>query len=100
MSCIAIGYGMGTLVSNQNYEAIANAMPSPLERETSSDQRVAKWSDKRMCPQWSPNSLETIVPENLPRPSAQMRWETVGFSNKDAPAVQMVVRKGGNCFAM
>ncbi|KAB2629386.1 hypothetical protein D8674_034181 [Pyrus ussuriensis x Pyrus communis] len=99
MSCIAIGLEMGTLVSNQNYEAIANAMPSPLEIETSSDQRVAKWSDKRMCPQWSPNSLETIAPENLPRPSAQRRCETVGFANKDAPAVQMVVRKGGNCFA-
>ncbi|CAN6583608.1 unnamed protein product [Malus baccata var. baccata] len=103
MSFIAIGLEMGTLVSNQNYEAIANAMPSPLEIEASSDQRVEKWSDKRICPQPVADLLrdqETIVPENLPRSSAQRRWETVGFSNEDAPAVQMVVRKGGNCFAM
>ncbi|KAM0968780.1 hypothetical protein ACFX13_017385 [Malus domestica] len=99
MSCIMIGFEMGSVVSNQTHEAIAKVMPLPLEIATSSDQRVAKWSEKRMCPQWSPNSLETIVPENLPRPSAQRRWEAVGFS-KDAPAVQMVVRKGGNCFAM
>ncbi|CAN1169183.1 Integrator complex subunit 7 homolog [Linum perenne] len=39
-----------------------------------------KWSDKRMCPAWQLNSLETIVPENLPRPSARRRWESVEFS--------------------
>ncbi|GMN45210.1 hypothetical protein TIFTF001_014408 [Ficus carica] len=38
--------------------------------------RVAKWSDRRMCPQWRLNSLESIVPENLPRPSARRRWES------------------------
>lgn len=90
---IMIGLEMGSL------DAIAKGMPLPLVTE-SSDQRVTKWSDKRMCPPWIPNSLETIVPENLPRPSAQRRSEVVGFS-KDAPAVKtVVVRRSGGCFAM
>ena len=30
-----------------------------------------RWSDRRECPAWRANSLENIVPENLPRPSAR-----------------------------
>lgn len=57
-----------------------------------------KWSDKRMCPQWRFNSLETIVPENLPRPSTHRRWEAVSYSNykTNAPSV----KTSTNCFAM
>ena len=65
-----------------------------------SNSRVARWSDKRMCPPWHANSLETIVPENLPRPSAHRRWGAIGFS-KNAPAIKVtVVRKTISCFSM
>ncbi|XVF88180.1 hypothetical protein PTKIN_Ptkin19aG0029500 [Pterospermum kingtungense] len=61
----------------------------------------SRWSEKRMCPPWHENSLETIVPENLPRPSAHRRWEDIGFS-KNAPAIKVtVVRKTtASCFSM
>ncbi|KAF8402204.1 hypothetical protein HHK36_013156 [Tetracentron sinense] len=35
--------------------------------------KLVRWSDKRMCPPWQMNSLEIIVPENLPRPSAHRK---------------------------
>lgn len=63
---------------------------------------VARWSDKRMCPPWHVNSLETIVPENLPRPSAHRRWEAIGFS-KNAPAVKVttgITTIRNTCFSM
>ncbi|KAL5853296.1 hypothetical protein ACOSQ3_008414 [Xanthoceras sorbifolium] len=40
-----------------------------------------------MCPPWQLNSLETIVPENLPRPSARRRLESIHYSSKTAPVV-------------
>ncbi|XP_010472574.1 PREDICTED: uncharacterized protein LOC104752197 [Camelina sativa] len=46
-----------------------------------------RWSDKRTCPPWLENSLETIVPENLPRPSAHRRLELAGLAKGDAPPV-------------
>ncbi|KAL5850360.1 hypothetical protein ACOSQ4_008373 [Xanthoceras sorbifolium] len=49
--------------------------------------QVPRWSDKRMCPPWQLNSLETIVPENLPRPSARRRLESIHYSSKTAPVV-------------
>lgn len=52
----------------------------------SSRARVVRWSDKRECPPWHTNSLENIVPENLPRPSARRRSESVTIS-RSAPAV-------------
>lgn len=93
MTCVMVGLEM---VGGQSQEAIAKGMPSVVE----SSEKVAKWSDKRMCPKWRANELETIVPENLPRPSAHRRWEIVGFNTGDAPAVKMVVRRSGGCFSM
>ncbi|KAG6389521.1 hypothetical protein SASPL_150991 [Salvia splendens] len=59
-----------------------------------------RWSDKRACLPWQLNSLETIVPENLPRPSAKRRWEATGFS-ETAPAVRVAVKSGAKgCFTM
>ncbi|PON90761.1 histone deacetylase-like protein [Trema orientale] len=47
--------------------------------------RLAKWSDRiRVCPPWHLNSLESIVPENLPRPSARRRLESAAHPH-DAP---------------
>lgn len=63
----------------------------------------ARWSEMRTCPPWHLNSLETIVPENLPRPSAPRRWEAVGNSylSKDAPRVKLTVTsRRNNCFSM
>ncbi|KAG2625598.1 hypothetical protein PVAP13_3KG216800 [Panicum virgatum] len=39
-----------------------------------------RWSDRRECQPWRANSLENIVPENLPRPS-----ERRGFNSIRAP---------------
>ncbi|KAF7071253.1 LOW QUALITY PROTEIN: hypothetical protein CFC21_076628, partial [Triticum aestivum] len=47
----------------------------------------ARWSDWRQCPPWHANSLENVVPENLPRPSARWRYNGVGAADKAyAPA--------------
>ncbi|AES73709.1 hypothetical protein MtrunA17_Chr3g0138291 [Medicago truncatula] len=65
---------------------------------------AAKWSQKRMCPSWQGNNpLETIVPENLPRPAARRRYETVRSTSKIAPPLSMSVKLKTNrdsCFSM
>ncbi|CAJ1973753.1 unnamed protein product [Sphenostylis stenocarpa] len=64
----------------------------------------AKWSQERTCPRWQDNSLETIVPENLPRPSARRRYEAVRSSSKTAPPLSAAPTKhpnnNGSCFSM
>ncbi|XP_027356892.1 uncharacterized protein LOC113866211 [Abrus precatorius] len=63
----------------------------------------AKWSEKRTCPPWRGNSLETIVPENLPRPSARRRYESVRSTSKTAPPLSAPIKlqsNKGNCFSM
>ncbi|KAF3447191.1 hypothetical protein FNV43_RR12371 [Rhamnella rubrinervis] len=118
MACLIIGTEMGTSLANtqQTQNAIiakevANSEMvllvdhedhSAIDSTSSSDNKVVKWSDKRTCPPWRLNSLETIVPENLPRPSARRKWEAVGYSysNKDAPPVKLVVRRTPSCFSM
>lgn len=61
-----------------------------------------RWSDKRACPPWLQNSLETIVPENLPRPSSRRRLELAGLGKRDAPPVGAVVTRARKaaCFSM
>ena len=49
-------------------------------------QAPARWSDWRQCPPWHANSLENVVPENLPRPSARRRYNGVVAADKVAPA--------------
>ncbi|XP_058780986.1 protein CHLOROPLAST VESICULATION [Vicia villosa] len=66
---------------------------------------VAKWSQKRMCPSWQGNNpLETIVPENLPRPAARRRYEAVRSDSKTAPPLSLSSVKlktsRGDCFSM
>ncbi|KAK2392187.1 hypothetical protein P8452_29135 [Trifolium repens] len=64
----------------------------------------AKWSQKRVCPSWQGNNpLETIVPENLPRPAARHRYEAVRSTSKTAPPLSMSVKLKSNrdsCFSM
>ncbi|KAI8568913.1 hypothetical protein RHMOL_Rhmol02G0237400 [Rhododendron molle] len=86
----SIGRGSGIAIADQNMHQIAQ-----------SNEKGSRWSDKRACPPWQVNSLETIVPENLPRPAARRRWEGVGFT-RTAPAVKVVVVRSskGSCFTM
>ncbi|EPS70011.1 hypothetical protein M569_04752, partial [Genlisea aurea] len=65
---------------SQNFTAVA-AASDPAPRIA----RIQRWSEKRSCQPWQLNSLETIVPENLPRPSAKRRWESTSFSAVEAP---------------
>ncbi|KAF8726770.1 hypothetical protein HU200_019245 [Digitaria exilis] len=51
-----------------------------------------RWSDRRQCPPWRANSLENIVPENLPRAPARRRFSSVSISAAAlAPAPDLVV---------
>ncbi|CAL5205054.1 unnamed protein product [Lathyrus oleraceus] len=66
---------------------------------------VAKWSQKRMCPSWQGNNpLETIVPENLPRPASRRRYEAVRSDSRTAPPLSLssvklkTIRE--DCFSM
>ncbi|KAK2978116.1 hypothetical protein RJ640_028670 [Escallonia rubra] len=97
VACMIVSAEMGSLVSNNPKEvAIAGEMELAVEK---TDKNANKWSDKRMCPPWRVNSLENIVPENLPRPSAHRRWEAVGFP-KVAPATKVSTRTSSTCFSM
>ena len=61
-----------------------------------------KWSDTiRRCPAWRVNSLESIVPENLPRPSFRRRTEAARYAATagQAPALKFSATSGG-CFSM
>lgn len=63
----------------------------------------AKWSQKRACPPWRGNALETIVPENLPRPAARRRYEAVRSTSKTAPPLSEAFKIKSNsysCFSM
>ncbi|XP_062115348.1 protein CHLOROPLAST VESICULATION [Humulus lupulus] len=63
----------------------------------------AKWSERiRLCPPWHLNSLESVVPENLPRPYARRRSEFVAHA-PPAPALEFDynhVYVRGDCFSM
>ncbi|KAJ4707960.1 Histone deacetylase-like protein [Melia azedarach] len=104
MACMVIGGAIQTvdLEESSNTVAAAKDMSPLVVAVAESKPEVPRWSDKRTCPPWHVNSLETIVPENLPRPSAKRRWEAVGNINrtsKKAPpvvkAVTTVKRYGG-----
>ncbi|KAL3500420.1 hypothetical protein ACH5RR_039513 [Cinchona calisaya] len=67
-------------------------------------QEVQRWSDKRICPPWHVNSLETIVPENLPRPSFRRRWENADFEITDSSQAAQLAAKSSSgpkrCFSL
>ncbi|XWS27178.1 hypothetical protein CRYUN_Cryun26dG0092800 [Craigia yunnanensis] len=95
VASMIIGLQVGDINDNN---VIAKEISSVV---TESNLRVTRWSDTRMCPPWQANSLEMIVPENLPRPSAHRRWEAIGFS-KNAPAIKVTVfrKTRTGCFSM
>ncbi|CAN6331911.1 unnamed protein product [Urochloa humidicola] len=66
-----------------------------------------RWSDRRQCPAWRANSLENVVPENLPRAPARRRFNSVAISAAAlAPAQDLVLppsvapRPGTGCFSL
>ncbi|KAK4854058.1 hypothetical protein QYF36_018350 [Acer negundo] len=99
MACVVIGLQMGSFE-----EAVARDMNNtiPLTTVPKADRQVPRWSDKRMCLPWNLNSLETIVPENLPRPSARRRLESIHYSSKTAPVIIISSRSSSSsdCFSM
>ncbi|KAF5748218.1 hypothetical protein HS088_TW04G00169 [Tripterygium wilfordii] len=102
MACVMIGLEISNwFTAGEGHAMIAAEEMGVISQSSIVNNNVSKWSDKRRCPPWHLNSLETIVPENLPRPSAHRRWEAVGFT-KNAPAVKVVVtvKRTTNCFSM
>jgi hypothetical protein len=63
-----------------------------------------RWSDRRRCPPWRGNTLENVVPENLPRPSPQRRFNSVtaaGGGPALAPDAFLARRSSGmGCFSL
>ncbi|CAN4076598.1 unnamed protein product [Withania somnifera] len=96
MACIVIGLELdGSILGNQE-SAIAGDMQIQVTGKP-----LQKWSEKRSCPPWNGNSLETIVPENLPRPVTRRRWEAVDYnSTQSAPEVKLVTKFSIGCFTM
>ncbi|CAM0953666.1 unnamed protein product [Alopecurus aequalis] len=74
-------------------------------------QAASRWSDRRQCPPWHANSLENVVPENLPRPAPRRRSNGVaaaGMAPAPAPAASpdavvpfLALRSGSmGCFSL
>ena len=63
-----------------------------------------RWSDRRECPAWRANSLENIVPENLPRPSARRRFNNISAPDRalapEAVAPFLAPHSGLGCFSL
>ena len=91
-----VGLEMGNIIAGTGGAAGAREIQ---QLAVQSNEKGQRWSDKRKCSPWQLNSLETIVPENLPRPSAHRRWEAIGFSGH-APAVKVVTTISTKCFSM
>jgi hypothetical protein len=66
--------------------AVAAAVGTPTPRAPT------RWSDRRQCPPWRSNSLENVVPENLPRAPARRRFSSISIPAAAlAPAPDLVV---------
>ncbi|XP_031503749.1 protein CHLOROPLAST VESICULATION [Nymphaea colorata] len=102
LTCIIIGVGAGFLGGGEvKLSAAATADGARAEEvvvAAAQRGRSVRWSDARRCPQWSPNSLETVVPENLPRPWNRRNYE-VGIIEQSAPSLGGSMR-GGSCFSL
>lgn len=88
---------IGTIQISDVASVEAAVVKAPVKEVT-----PRRWSDKRMCPPWLENSLETIVPENLPRPSSHWRLELAGLGKGVAPPVGAVVTRANRsgCFSV
>ncbi|XP_074313351.1 protein CHLOROPLAST VESICULATION isoform X2 [Silene latifolia] len=105
---IVIGLEVGDLINtnmNGEFNSMASEMAiieTKLNNNNNNKRRIARWSEKRICPPWHINSLETIVPENLPRRSfARSKWEGASYSIlKSAPSTQFSPTTKISCFTM
>ncbi|XP_073129498.1 protein CHLOROPLAST VESICULATION [Henckelia pumila] len=94
LTCAIIGLDLRSLVFvNNNRQDWVLAGEMEME-STSNTVREQRWSDRRACQPWRINSLETIVPENLPRPSAQRSWEAAAFPPEGAPPIFVLPKFG------
>ncbi|KAF5823975.1 hypothetical protein HanRHA438_Chr01g0045001 [Helianthus annuus] len=101
MACVIIGLQMEGIVGNSHDLAIAIEPKATIESKV----KGKRWSNKRICPAWQLNSLETIVPEDLPRPSSKRRWEAVGNHLRVAPphkssTTTTITLVAGDCFSL
>ncbi|KAL1805052.1 hypothetical protein ACET3Z_028120 [Daucus carota] len=100
-ACIIITLQNGEIIklTSQQHSGVANGAELVVE----SKNRSMQWSNQRRCQPWRLNSLETIVPENLPRPSAHRTWEKVDHSkhkdNATAPSLKSLTNIL-KCFTM
>ncbi|PIA65356.1 hypothetical protein AQUCO_00100671v1 [Aquilegia coerulea] len=103
-TCMIIGSEMMPLMGTEFCAIADNYMEEQIVVvDESKKKNVVKWSDTRSCPAWKMNSLEIIVPENLPRPSSHRRSESITFSkiNPNNPiTIRLKVSKFTNCFSM
>ncbi|KAI7731739.1 hypothetical protein M8C21_021630 [Ambrosia artemisiifolia] len=100
MACLIIGLQVVGIVGDSHDLAIAIEPKAAIESKV----KGKRWSNKRICPAWQLNSLETIVPEDLPRPSSKRRWEAVGDHLRVAPphksSTTNITMAGGDCFTL
>ncbi|KAH7686609.1 hypothetical protein IHE45_04G116600 [Dioscorea alata] len=102
LACAVISSGVIIFAGEANSIAAVNTDHSgvPVMGMTVKE-KLVKWSDQRRCPPWHVNSLETIVPENLPRPSIRQRSDgRASFSSQTAPKILDFVRTNGGCFSL
>ncbi|CAN6336736.1 unnamed protein product [Urochloa humidicola] len=112
-ACAVIGVAGGAAADTVLALARDGAVASRAEADEVAAPKVRRprapprWSDRRQCPAWRANSLENVVPENLPRAPARRRFNSVSFSAAAlAPAPDLVAppslapRPGTGCFSL
>ncbi|KAF8389033.1 hypothetical protein HHK36_025718 [Tetracentron sinense] len=99
MACtLIIGLEMGPLRRECGAFAADLGFVNEVEEE---ERKVERWSDKRRCLPWRVNSLEIIVPENLPRPRPFSHRKSVAVSDSPiAPVVQITAATNTSCFSL
>lgn len=97
MACVIIGSVAGGFGAEESGIILAEELRGVASGE---GKVVMKWSERRTCPQWHENSLESIVPENLPRPSARRRFESVSVDRTAPALVGGYAKNVSSCFSM
>ncbi|CAL9761872.1 unnamed protein product [Musa acuminata subsp. burmannicoides] len=96
-ACVIIGSTVGLGGGD------GNVLAGELRAVEGSQVRMAmRWSDKRRCPPWHANSLENIMPENLPRPYGGRRSDGhVAYGHHmAAPVIGSFIHYRSSCFSL
>ncbi|WOK95791.1 hypothetical protein Cni_G04498 [Canna indica] len=102
-ACVILGstIGLGSVGSGGEGEALAGEVRAVGGAQA---KKVMRWSDVRKCPPWHANSLENIVPENLPRPSDGRRSNRLAAYGQHVTAppvgVGASMRYRSSCFSL